>query len=213
MDILEPSDDKIKEALAAYGFHADHDHCAAIRSYISLLLRWNQRVSLTTIVDPLQIIRFHFGESLFAASSVPIGKGRLADVGSGAGFPGLSLRMAAQDLEVTLIESNSKKAAFLAEVVRNLGLDRVDVLRLRAREVKSDAAKFDYVTARAVGNYGDLLSWSSERLTPRGTLILWLGEDDARAIAGEDSWIWHKPMLIPGSTRRYILVGSPATEI
>jgi 16S rRNA (guanine527-N7)-methyltransferase len=206
-----PDDKIIKKTLAGYGFHPDQDHCAAIRSYMSLLLRWNQRVSLTTVVDPIEILRFHFGESLFAASSVPIGKGRLADVGSGAGFPGLPLRMAAQELEVTLIESNAKKAAFLSEVVRILGLGKVEVLRLRAHEANPDAPQFDYVTARAVGDYKDLLSWSSERLSPRGTLILWLGEDDARAIAGKDSWIWREPMLIPGSARRYLLVGSPAT--
>jgi 16S rRNA (guanine527-N7)-methyltransferase len=213
MDQQHLSDEKIKETLAAYRFHPDQGHCAAIRSYMSLLLRWNQRVSLTTVVDPIEILRFHFGESLFAASSVPIGKGRLADVGSGAGFPALPLRMATQELEVTLIESNAKKTAFLSEVVRNLGLDQVEVLRLRAQQVKSNALQFDYVTARAVGDYKALLSWSSERLTPHGMLILWLGQDDARAIAGEDSWIWREPMLIPGSTRRYILVGSPAAEI
>ena len=95
--------------------------CERIRTYISLLLRWNQSISLTTVTNSDEILRFHFGESLFAASAFSLENGRLADVGSGAGFPGLPLAMLLPDLNVTLIESNAKKFTFLSEVVRELG--------------------------------------------------------------------------------------------
>src|SRR5579863_1760181 len=102
-----------------------------ITAYISLLLRWNKAISLTTVTDPGEILRFHFGESLFASSFLDLKNGRLADVGSGAGFPGLPLAMANQSLNVTLIESNAKKAAFLSEVTRSLELQDVTVARSR----------------------------------------------------------------------------------
>jgi 16S rRNA (guanine(527)-N(7))-methyltransferase RsmG len=204
------SDGEIKGVLAAYGFRPDHSHCEAIRTYISLLSHWNQRVPLTTVVDPIDTLRFHFGESLFAACSVPIHKGRLADVGSGAGFPGLPLRLAVQNLEVSLIESNSKKAAFLSEVVRRLRLHHVVVVRERMEAMKTESVQFDYITARALGSHIDLLYWARKRLTPRGKLVLWLGEDDARAISNEKSWTWSEPIHIPCSMRRFILAGSAA---
>ena len=204
------SDDQIEETLAAYRFFPDHSHCEAIRAYISLLLHWNQKVSLTTVVDPIDILRFHFGESLFAAPSVPIQKGRLADVGSGAGFPGLPLRLAVQDLEVSLIESNSKKVAFLSEVVRKLRLDHINIVRERMEEIKNESGKFNYIAARALGSHMDLLSWARKHLAPRGNIVLWVGEDDTRAISNETSWTWSEPIHIPGSMRRFILIGLTA---
>src|SRR5271156_2910307 len=102
--------DTIRAALKPYGVAANDLLCEQIRMYIDLLLRWNQKTSLTTVTDPTEILRFHFGESLFAAGCVPIRHGRLADVGSGAGFPAVPIRMVSEGLEVILVESNQKKA-------------------------------------------------------------------------------------------------------
>src|ERR1700722_6272713 len=107
------SDLRIAKILGAYGVATSPALADSIRNYISMLLRWNSKISLTTVVDPVDILKFHFGESLFANSGVPISFGRLADVGSGAGFPGLPLGIFLPDLEVVLIESNLKKATFL----------------------------------------------------------------------------------------------------
>src|SRR5689334_6164175 len=87
-----------------------------IRAYIALLSEWNRKISLTAVTDPIEIVKFHFGESLFAAYTLEIGDGRLADVGSGAGFPGIPIALAVPCVQVTLIEANAKKAAFLYEV-------------------------------------------------------------------------------------------------
>src|SRR5271156_5159350 len=119
--VLKTSD--IQADLEPYGIEASSDLCTSIQRYIALLLQWSKRISLTTVTDPVKIVRFHFGESLFAASAVPIRGGRLADVGSGAGFPGLALRLAVADLSAALIESNVNKATFLSEIVRDLKLD------------------------------------------------------------------------------------------
>jgi 16S rRNA (guanine527-N7)-methyltransferase len=202
------SDSQIHDALSPYGGSPTSAQCDSIRTYIDLLLQWNRRVSLTTVIDPDDILRFHIGESIAAIPAVPIEKGRLADVGSGAGLPGIPLALFVPGLDVTLIESNTKKATFLSEVTRKLSLDRVRVFRGRAEDLVSDGAKLDYVTARAVGRYDELLFWSSEALNPHGKAILWLGEKDADDISGFVGWNWCPPQRIAGSLKRFLLVGT-----
>jgi len=205
----ELSKGQIHDALAIYGFRPSIAQSEAIESYISLLLQWNRKVSLTTVVEPIHILRFHFGESLYASVCVPILKGRLADVGTGAGFPGLPLRLAIPDLSLTLIESNIKKAAFLREAVRELNLSHVEVVRDRMEDLPVEARAFDFIAARAVGNHAATLKWAQSRLAPSGKVILWLGEEDAEEISGDPLWQWDAPAHIPGSERRFILSGSP----
>ncbi len=204
------SDKLITELLSPYGFVPSDSFRDGMRTYISLLLRWNQRISLTTVTDPVEIIKFHFGESLLALSAVPIGDGRLADVGSGAGFPGLPLAMANSDLHVTLIESDTKKATFLSEVVRELDLTNVHVIRGRMEELPSDPSGFDFIAARALGHHEKLLKWSAGRLSDLGKVVMWLGEADSARISKEPGWQWATAVRIPDSGRRYLLVGSPS---
>src|SRR5450755_4300804 len=105
-------------ALEPYGVALSSAMAVAIRKYIDLLLVWNEKISLTAITSEIDILRYHFGESLFALGAIPINSGRLADLGTGAGFPGLALKIASPSMELTLIESNRKKCAFLGEIVR-----------------------------------------------------------------------------------------------
>jgi 16S rRNA (guanine527-N7)-methyltransferase len=207
MNTISPA--KISESLGLYGVPVNEQIIENIGTYTSILLQWNERISLTTVVDPAEIVRFHFGESLFACSVLPIANGRLADVGSGAGFPGVPLALANPGLKVTLIESNAKKAAFLSEVVRRLKITNVDVTRKRMEDMPPSPGCFDFVTARALGQFDELLSWSRETLTETGKLILWLGESDVTKISSLGDWEWLPPVQIPGSLRRFLLVGSP----
>jgi len=203
------SDDQIARHLKPYGVTCTPPLCEQIRAYVSLLLQWNLKISLTAVTDPAEIVRFHFGESMFAVSSVPILSGRLADIGSGPGFPGLPLRMASTELDLTLIESNTKKATFLAEVVRTIKLDHVTVFRGRMEDLGADIAPFDFVTARAFGQHDKLLRWAHAHLADSGKIVLWLGDDDAALLSQEPLWSWQPPLHIPGSQRRCLLVGSP----
>ena len=107
-----------------------------IAAYIELLLRWNRRMNLTAVRQPERIVTRHFGESLFLAGHVGLTRGwKVVDVGSGAGFPGLPLKIYAPEIALTLIESNNKKATFLREVVRTLGLAEADVFAGRAEDL------------------------------------------------------------------------------
>ena len=92
-----------------------------LSNYLDLLLKWNARTNLTAIWEPEEIVRRHFGESLFAGRQVGAAK-TLLDFGSGAGFPGIPMQLLWPEMAVMLAESQGKKAAFLREAVRTLGL-------------------------------------------------------------------------------------------
>lgn len=205
------TDSQIVEIMEGYGVSPSPRQCSQIQSYVSLLLRWNRSISLTSVTDELEILKFHFGESVFALSALNSIKGRLADVGVGAGFPGLPLRIFAEGTQLTLIESNAKKAAFLSEVIRELSLDRVRVLRGRFQEVEADLrGNVDVVVSRALGGYNDLLCWSESTLSVNGRIVLWIGEYESREIQKNPEWSWSAPIQIPFSQRRFILAGTPS---
>ncbi len=202
----------VRAALEPYGVALTDAQIDAVQSYTGLLLLWNQKVGLTSITDPREILERHFGESMFAAGVVPIHHGRLADVGSGAGFPGLAIKLLCPELHVLLIEANAKKAAFLAEVKRSLQLTGVEIVRSRLEELRIRSPYADFVSARALGSFHRLLRWSRGALAPNGRILLWLGADDAMKISMSSGWTWREPIPIPGSRRRVLLVGAPTSE-
>ena len=108
--------------------------------YLDSLLKWNAKISLTAVRSPEEIVQRHFGESFFAAERAGVAEAfSLIDVGSGAGFPGLPMAILAPTVQVTLIESQQKKVAFLREVVRALELKNVSVYAGRAEDAKLKA--------------------------------------------------------------------------
>ena len=147
-----------------------------LSTYLDLLLKWNARTNLTAIRDPEEIVRRHFGESLFAArhlnpTTPDPGPMTLPDFGSGAGFPGLPIALLRPHLQVTLAESQNKKAAFLREAVRTLNLPNVEVWAARV-EVLPANRQFRVVTLRAVDNMEAALSAAKVRIAPGGLLAL-----------------------------------------
>jgi 16S rRNA (guanine527-N7)-methyltransferase len=115
--------------------------------YLKLILKWNARMNLTAIREPEEMVRRHFGESLYLGARVATCK-TLLDFGSGAGFPGIPVQLIRPDVQVTLAESQGRKAAFLQEVVRDLGL-RSEVWAGRV-ETMPAGRQFDVVAMRAV---------------------------------------------------------------
>ena len=137
--------------------------------YLDLLLKWNARTNLTAIRDPEEIVRRHFGESLFTATHLPPAQ-TLLDFGSGAGFPGLPIALLHPQLRVTLAESQNKKSTFLREAVRTLNLS-TEVWSNRA-EAMPPVHRFDIVAMRAVDNLKTALPEAIARIKPGGHLAL-----------------------------------------
>lgn len=204
------SDVTVESALVPFGVHATGEQIRLIQAYVQLLLKWNRVISLTTVRDPAEIVARHFGESMFAQPVLAMDEGNLVDVGSGAGFPGLALKIVAPSLRICLIESNQKKAAFLAEAVRTLGLTGVEIAGKRFDETQPSFGQSDFITARALGGFSELLRWAAPALVPRGKIVLWIGLEDAERIAATAGWIWQPAIKIPESQRRYLLIGRPA---
>jgi 16S rRNA (guanine527-N7)-methyltransferase len=200
----------IASALAPFRVSLSEQHIQAIQIYARLLLEWNKSVNLTAIEDPAEILSRHFGESIFAASFLKIGASRLADVGTGAGFPGLALKIVSPDMKLTLLETDSRKCAFLKEITQRLGLEGVAVIRRRYEEFQNDGG-FDLVCSRALGGYNVFLPWSRQVLTAGGRIVLWLGIDESLRLWRRKEFVWDVPIAIPESRRRVILVGHKAT--
>ena len=134
----------------------DETRLRAISTYIDLLLKWNARINLTAIREPSEIVQRHFGESLFAAKHLLEQKlpQTAIDLGSGAGFPGVPFAMLAPEVQVTLIESQQKKATFLKELIHVLGLKNAKVFSDRAENFPGTA---DLVMLRAVERFEQAL--------------------------------------------------------
>jgi 16S rRNA (guanine527-N7)-methyltransferase len=181
-----------------------------LRLYLDLLLKWNGRVNLTAVRDPEQIVTRHFGESLFAARTLFAGNNdanTLADVGSGAGFPGIPIKLWAPQLHLTLIESQNKKATFLREATRTVQLDGADVFCGRAEQWGRTA---DVITLRAVEKFETVLPIAAGLVVPRGRLCLLIGAKQisrAQQLLG-DAWHFQNDAPVPQSEGRIIAIAS-----
>jgi 16S rRNA (guanine527-N7)-methyltransferase len=199
-----------------------------ISTYIDILQRWNARINLTAIRSEAEIVTRHFGESFFVArhlfpdarvgtaalaSPEPSRRGpaernsevHLADLGSGAGFPGLPIKLWAPNIALTLIESNHKKATFLREVARALALTDVNIMDARAESITDT---FDIVTFRAVERFADALRAARNLLAPTGRLAILVGASQllvAQSTLPDVSW--QAPIQIPHSQSRQLLMG------
>lgn len=179
-----------------------------IQRYIAILLLWNEQLNLTTITDPHEILTRNFAEAAVALPHLPT-EGRLADVGSGAGFPGLALKIFLPNLQVLLIEQNTKKATFLSEAIRFIGVQNAAVARSDYRTLLPSVSAFDVITARALGDYRDLLRWSLDRLASGGKAALWLGEEDAAKLSRVPAWTMQSPTRIPETRHRVLQIATP----
>jgi 16S rRNA (guanine527-N7)-methyltransferase len=200
---------RIREILDSYGLNSSDVLCEQIRSYIELLLKWNKRMSLTSVLDLEEIVKYHFAESFLATKAIEALSGRLADVGSGSGFPGMALKIYVPSLQVSLVESNAKKCVFLAEVIRSLGLETVDVLCSRYEDIGRPAKSFNFISARALGSIPSFLNWTECAILSSGHALLWLGGRGVEEASAAPNWVWNTPFPIPGTKGRFILVGSP----
>jgi 16S rRNA (guanine527-N7)-methyltransferase len=210
--ISVPPESAIQKALSEFQIEWNATQVSQIQEYIKLLLTWNEKVNLTAIRDPVDILHRHFCESMFATKVAALDQCRLADIGTGGGFPGLPLKILLPNAQVALVESSIKKAAFLAEVVRSLGLDNVNVVVGRYEELGEEIAPVDFLLARALGDFEAFLRWAASASVGATQVILWLGTKDLEAVKKIERWTWEAPVEVPQSLRRVIVLGSKSPQ-
>lgn len=160
--------DNFKELMCSYGREIDIEfndkQMNQFYEYMNLLLEWNEKINLTAITEPEEVILKHFIDSLTINKYIENNKS-IADVGTGAGFPGIPLKIYRPDLSITLVDSLNKRINFLNEVISKLDLKDISTVHSRIEDFGKDKKyreSFDYVTARAVAN----LTTLSEYLIP-----------------------------------------------
>ena len=195
------------DAFRAAGAELADSLVRSVTTYIELLLRWNRKVNLTTITDVDEIISRNFLESFFGARFLATAPGCYCDVGSGAGFPGLAVKLVRPGWQASLFEPNHKKAAFLSEVGRSLALQGLAVESVRWQDAQISESSIDAVMARALGDYESLIPWAAGRVRRGGRALLWLGAADADALRRLAGFDWHVEP-IPHSRERVLLVGT-----
>jgi 16S rRNA (guanine527-N7)-methyltransferase len=193
----------------------------------ALLLEWNERINLTSITTPQEVLSKHFLDSLSCLLAIPDWQARkeakLLDVGSGGGFPGIPLALACPTWQVTLLEATGKKVRFLQEAREQLELRNVDALQGRAEEVAHDAhhrAQYDLVTARGLASLPILLEYCLPFCRPGGLVIAHKkGEISAEIEGGKRAAVTlggrlHsiRPVSLPGLEDQRLLVVFEATR-
>lgn len=201
---------EVRNLLTPFGLTLTSAQIGQLLTYLDLLLRWNRKINLTAISNAPDCVTRHFGESLYLANWVEL-RGDLLDIGSGAGFPGLALKIAFPSLATTLLEPIAKKRAFLKEVARACGMDSVQVRGERLEDFlrQNRNAAFTNATSRGLGRLDKLIPLAVRALRSGGQLFLWATQKDADTLAGtQDMLEWDSPILLPLSRNREICVGT-----
>lgn len=166
--------DLLKEKAAEYGIQLDDKALERFDLYASLLVEWNEKINLTAITDPEEIVIKHFLDCLTVFSKVEIKEGaKIIDVGTGAGFPGLVMLIARPDLKMTLMDSLNKRLNVIKDILEKLQLT-ADVVHSRAEDGGQNKAyreKYDFSTARAVSNLRDLTEYCLPFVKVGGSFI------------------------------------------
>lgn len=147
--------------------------------YMKLLLEWNDKINLTAITEPKEVIIKHFVDSLTIAKYIPEGA-TLVDMGTGAGFPGIPLKICRRDIKITLADSLNKRIKFLDEVIEQLNLKEIETIHARAEEVGKNSKyreRFDIATSRAVANLATLSEYLIPLVKVNGKCICMKGPD------------------------------------
>ncbi len=178
-----------------------------LAQYMELLYRWNARMNLTAVRNPVLFVQLHIAECLRCAQMVPGGVRSVLDFGSGAGLPGIPIQIARPELVVTLAESQRKKASFLREAVRELELTHTFVHSARVEELPPDKT-FDLVVLRAVDRMEQALQAAYERIGVHGFCILLTSKAQMVSVRTAAPTLQWKTEPIPGTKQRVLLLGS-----
>lgn len=170
--------EKLIEGLTAYGVECTPEMVEKFALYEKLLLEWNEKMNLTAITAHDEVVNKHFVDSISFQELIPRGA-TVVDVGTGAGFPGLPLKIVRPDLKVTLIDALQKRLTFLDTVISELGLSDIETVHLRAEDAGHTKMResFDVATARAVANLPVLCEYCLPLVKKGGVFLALKGRD------------------------------------
>ena len=170
--------DLIIDGAATFDIVLDHSHTDQFAIHAAELVKWNRKINLTTITNPLEVAVKHVLDSLTAARLITPGK-ILLDIGSGGGFPGIPLKVLMPSLSVTLIDASRKKISFLKHVIRSLKLNNIEALHIRAEDLAADATyaqSYDVIISRALSSLKLLCRLALPLLMDEGVIIALKGD-------------------------------------
>ena len=145
-----------------------------LNKFYNLLIEWNKKINLTRIEEEEEVYLKHFYDSLTIAKAVDLSEIKtLCDIGTGAGFPGIVLKIFYPNLKITLIDSLKKRVNYLNEIIKDLGIDNIEAIHVRGEEYKG---QYDVVTSRAVANIEKLLGYTMHLVSPTGIFIAMKGD-------------------------------------
>lgn len=175
--------DEFKVEVEKLGIKVTDDEINKLEKYADLLKEWNEKINLTAITEKEQVFLKHFYDSLTLVKIIDLTKvDSLCDLGTGAGFPGVVLKIFFPNLKLTLVDALNKRINFLDIVVKELNLENVTLVHSRAEEYGKDHRElFDVVTARALSSFPILLEYSASLLKVHGHLIAMRGLNDSFA--------------------------------
>lgn len=171
--------EKIADRCAGFGVEIDGNITGRLNLYGNLLLEWNEKMNLTAITAPEDVLYKHFYDCiLFLKAVTPAKNARIIDVGTGAGFPGMVLKIVRPDINVTLLDSLNKRLVFLNEVIAELGLSGISTVHMRAEDAGKAAAhreKYDIACARAVASLPALMEYCLPLVKKGGCFVAMKG--------------------------------------
>ena len=164
------------EEVNKLGINLTEEQLSNLEKYYNLLIEWNNKINLTRIVEEEEVYLKHFYDSLTIAKVVDLKeKETLCDVGTGAGFPGVVLKIVYPNLKVTLVDSLLKRVNYLNEIIKDLGLTNIEAIHVRGEDYKGN---FDVVTSRAVANIEKLLDYTMHLVNKNGMFVAMKGNID-----------------------------------
>ena len=207
-------------AAADLGIDIPEERLVLVEAYRETLLQWNSKMNLVSLRSEIDLPVRHVIDSLTVMPFLPGGAARLLDIGSGAGFPAIPLKIFRSDLHVTLLEASRKKCSFLKEVIRKLGLKDITVMncRLESLPESSSLRSFDVIVSRATFKMKDLVERALPLLKPGGILAAMKGPGLEQEIAALDSLKtlqfrivkdFSFSLPLTGDRRRIVLVDKP----
>jgi 16S rRNA (guanine527-N7)-methyltransferase len=200
--------EKLQQGLLALGLPADENRLEALLSFVRLISKWNKAYNLTAVREPLDMVSLHILDSL--AILPHLRPPRIADIGTGAGLPGIPLAVCMPDCQFTLVDSNSKKTRFVQQAILELQLKNVEVVHSRVEQLNPEQ-RYSTVITRAFASMPDIIRLTAHLVADDGLLLAMKGQRPDGELAELQMAYSVVPIITPGidAERCLILVEKP----